>query len=85
VIAKRAGADHDVDAFALVVCGRAWFRRCRWPRCPFAFEGGRRRFPRGSRNASWIAWACVAFMAWGATLFAYARQWNRLLSLYPTR
>ena len=38
---------------------------------------------RAVANASWLAWACVAVMAWGATLFAYA-AWNRLLHTYPT-
>ena len=81
VIAKRAGDDHDVDAFSLVV----W--SCLVPPLPlavlsFAFEGGADAF-RAVANASWVAWACVAFMAWGATLFAYA-SWNRLLHTYPT-
>jgi O-acetylserine/cysteine efflux transporter len=81
VIAKRAGADHDVDAFALVV----WSSLV--PPLPlaalsFAFEGGADTL-RAVADASWLTWACVAFMAWGATLFAYA-QWNRLLHAYPT-
>ena len=81
VIAKRAGADHDVDAFSLVV----WSSLV--PPLPlaalsFAFEGGVDAF-RAVATASWVAWACVAFMAWGATLFAYA-SWNRLLHTYPT-
>jgi O-acetylserine/cysteine efflux transporter len=81
VIAKRAGADHDVDAFSLVV----WSSLV--PPVPlavasFAFEGG----PDAAlavANASWLAWACVAFMAWVATLFGFA-AWNRLLHTYPT-
>jgi O-acetylserine/cysteine efflux transporter len=81
VIAKRAGADHDVDAFSLVV----WSSLV--PPLPLAalslaFEGGVEPL-RAVANASWVAWACVGFMAWGATLFAYA-QWNRLLHTYPT-
>jgi O-acetylserine/cysteine efflux transporter len=81
VIAKRAGADHDVDAFSLVV----WSSLV--PPLPlavlsFAFEGGMDAF-RAVATASWVGWACVAFMAWGATLFAYA-SWNRLLHTYPT-
>jgi O-acetylserine/cysteine efflux transporter len=81
VIAKRAGADHDVDAFSLVV----WSSLV--PPVPlavasFAFEGG----PDAAlavASASWLAWACVAFMAWVATLFGFA-AWNRLLHTYPT-
>jgi O-acetylserine/cysteine efflux transporter len=81
VIAKRAGADHDVDAFSLVV----WSSLV--PPVPlalasFAFEGG----PDATlavASASWLAWACVAFMAWVATLFGFA-AWNRLLHTYPT-
>ena len=81
VIAKRAGADHDVDAFALVV----WSSLV--PPLPlalasYAFEGGDAAL-HAVANASWVAWGCVAFMAWGATLFAYA-SWNRLLHRYPT-
>ncbi|MEO8486182.1 MAG: EamA family transporter [Betaproteobacteria bacterium] len=81
VIAKRAGADHDVDAFSLVV----WSSLV--PPLPlavasFAFEGGIDAL-RAVAHASWVAWACVLFMAWGATLFAYG-AWNRLLHTYPT-
>ena len=81
VIAKRAGADHDVDAFSLVV----WSSLV--PPLPlaalsFAFEGGVDAF-RAVAQATWVGWSCVAFMAWGATLFAYA-SWNRLLRTYPT-
>ncbi|CAG1005424.1 putative amino-acid metabolite efflux pump [Burkholderiales bacterium] len=81
LIAKRAGADHDVDAFSLVV----WSSLV--PPLPlavasYAFEGG----PAAAHavaGASWVAWACVAFMAWAATLFSYG-AWNRLLHTYPT-
>jgi O-acetylserine/cysteine efflux transporter len=81
VIAKRAGADHDVDAFSLVV----WSSLV--PPVPlalasFAFEGGLDA-ARAVASASWLAWACVAFMAWVATLFGFA-AWNRLLHTYPT-
>ena len=81
VIAKRAGADHDVDAFALVV----WSSLV--PPLPlavasYALEGGD-AVVRAVAGASWVTWACVAFMAWVATLFAYA-SWNRLLHRYPT-
>ncbi len=80
-IAKRAGADHNVDAFSLVV----WSSLV--PPLPLAVvswttEGGEAML-RSVIGASWIAWASVAFMSWAATLFAWA-AWNRLLHLYPT-
>jgi O-acetylserine/cysteine efflux transporter len=81
VIAKRAGADHDVDAFSLVVWS-SLVAPLPLAAMSFAFEGGVDVFSAVA-NASWVAWACVAVMAWGATLFAYA-SWNRLLNTYPT-
>ncbi|HQU48210.1 MAG TPA: EamA family transporter [Casimicrobiaceae bacterium] len=81
LIAKRAGADHDVDAFSLVV----WSSLV--PPVPlalvsFAFEGGIGAV-HAAANASWLAWASILFMAWAATLFCFG-AWNRLLHLYPT-
>jgi len=81
LIAKRAGADHDVDAFSLVV----WSSLV--PPLPlavasYAFEGGAGAWSAVA-SASTLAWACVGFLAWGATLFAYG-AWNRLLHTYPT-
>lgn len=81
LIAKRAGADHDVDAFSLVV----WSSLV--PPLPlaaasYALEGGAGAW-RAVTSASALSWACVGFLAWGATLFAYA-AWNRLLHRYPT-
>jgi len=81
VIAKRAGADHDVDAFSLVV----WSSLV--PPIPlalasYAFEGGMDAV-HAAANASWLAWACILFLAWAATLFGFA-VWNRLLHLHPT-
>ncbi|MFO1307419.1 MAG: EamA family transporter [Burkholderiales bacterium] len=81
LVAKRAGADHDVDAFSLVV----WSSLV--PPLPlaaasYAFEGGAEAW-RAVTSASALSWACVGFLAWGATLFAYA-AWNRLLHTYPT-
>jgi len=34
-------------------------------------------------NASWLAWASLAYMAYGATLFGFS-YWNHLLTRYPT-
>ena len=81
IIAKRAGADHDVDAFSLVV----WSSLV--PPLPLAvvswtIEGGDAVL-RAVTGASWVAWASIAFMSWAATLFAWA-AWNRLLHTYPT-
>jgi O-acetylserine/cysteine efflux transporter len=81
VIAKRAGADHDVDAFSLVV----WSSLV--PPLPLAaasylFEGGADAW-RAVASASTLTWACVGFLSWGATLFAFG-AWNRLLHTYPT-
>lgn len=81
LIAKRAGADHDVDAFSLVV----WSSLV--PPLPLAilswtFEGGDAAL-RAVAGASWLAWGSVAFLSWAATLFAWA-AWNRLLHTYPT-
>lgn len=81
VIAKRAGADHDVDAFSLVV----WSSLV--PPLPLAiasylFEGGAGAWHAVASASAW-AWACVGFLSWGATLFAFG-AWNRLLHTYPT-
>jgi O-acetylserine/cysteine efflux transporter len=81
LIAKRAGSDHDVDAFSLVV----WSSLV--PPIPLAlvslaFEGGTSAL-HAVAGASWLAWACIFFMAWAATLFGFG-AWNRLLHLYPT-
>jgi len=81
VVAKHAAQRHRADMFALVV----WSSLV--PPLPlaalsFAFEGGVDAF-RAVAQATWVGWSCVAFMAWGATLFAYA-SWNRLLRTYPT-
>jgi O-acetylserine/cysteine efflux transporter len=47
----------------------------------FATEGGVEAF-RAVANASWVAWASLAFLAWVATLFGFS-AWNRLLHRYP--
>lgn len=80
LIAKRAGADHQVDGFSLVV----WSSLV--PPIPlalvsFAFEGGAGAFA-ALAHASWLTWACLLVMAWGATLFGFG-AWNRLLHHYP--
>jgi O-acetylserine/cysteine efflux transporter len=81
LVAKRGAGTHGADMFALVV----WSSLV--PPLPLAalswtLEGG---------PAAWHAvtamsptgWGCVLFMAYGATLFGFAR-WNALLHRYPT-
>ena len=81
VIAKRAAGAHEDDMFALVV----WSSLV--PPLPlallsYAFEGG------GAAGAAIIhagplAWGCVVFLAYAATLFGFA-SWAGLLHRYPT-
>jgi O-acetylserine/cysteine efflux transporter len=81
VIAKRAAGEHEPDMFALVV----WSSLV--PPLPLAvlsylFEGG--VAPAGAVvHASALAWGCVVFLAWGATLFGFA-SWAGLMHRYPT-
>ena len=81
LIAKRAGADHDVDGFALVVWS-SLAAPLPLLAMSLAFEGGVDAL-RAVAHASWLAWACVVFMAYGATALGFG-LWNRLLHLYPT-
>jgi O-acetylserine/cysteine efflux transporter len=81
IIAKRAAANHRVDGFAVVV----WSSLV--PPLPLVaaswlFEGGAAAVDAAA-HASATTWACVLFLAWGATLFGFA-SWNRLLHRYPT-
>jgi O-acetylserine/cysteine efflux transporter len=80
IIAKRAAGEHEPDMFALVV----WSSLV--PPVPLAvlswlFEGGP-AVGTAIRHAGALTWACVLFMAWGATLFGFA-SWARLLHRYP--
>jgi O-acetylserine/cysteine efflux transporter len=81
VVAKGAAGKHEPDMFALVV----WSSLV--PPLPlallsYAFEDGAAAWQAVTR-ASALTWACVLFMAWGATLFGFA-SWARLLHRYPT-
>jgi len=81
VVAKHAAKRHGADMFALVV----WSSLV--PPLPLAllswlFEGGAAAFA-AVRDASVVMWACVVFLAYGATLFGFA-SWARLLHRYPT-
>jgi len=81
VVAKHAAKRHGADMFALVV----WSSLV--PPLPLAllswlFEGGAAAFA-AVRDASVMMWACVVFLAYGATLFGFA-SWARLLHRYPT-
>jgi O-acetylserine/cysteine efflux transporter len=81
IVAKRAAGKFQDDMFALVV----WSSLV--PPLPlaalsYAFEGGHDVW-HALASASALAWACVLFMAWGATLFGFA-SWAGLLHRYPT-
>ena len=48
----------------------------------FLFEGGPASWD-AVVHASALAWGCVVFLAWGATLFGFA-SWAGLMHRYPT-
>jgi O-acetylserine/cysteine efflux transporter len=81
LIAKRGAGTHGADMFALVVWS-SLASPLPLAALSWTFEGG---------TAAWQAvaamsargWACVLFMAYGATLFGFA-SWNALLHRYPT-
>jgi O-acetylserine/cysteine efflux transporter len=80
VVAKRA-ARYDADMFALVV----WSSLV--PPLPlavlsYAFEGGTAAWS-AVMSAGVLTWASVLLLAWGATLFGFAK-WAGLLHRYPT-
>lgn len=81
VVAKRAAGAHAADMFALVV----WSSLV--PPLPlallsYAFEGGPAVW-HSVAAAGALTWACVLFLAWGATLFGFA-SWAGLMHRYPT-
>ena len=81
LVAKRGAGTHGADMFALVV----WSSLV--PPLPlaaisYAFEGGPAVWDAVVAMSP-LAWACVLFMAYGATLFGFA-SWNALLHRYPT-
>jgi O-acetylserine/cysteine efflux transporter len=81
IVAKRAAGKFQDDMFALVV----WSSLV--PPLPLAvlsyvFESGPDVW-HALGSASALTWACVLFMAWGATLFGFA-SWAGLLHRYPT-
>ncbi len=81
IIAKRGAGDHGADMLALVV----WSSLV--PPLPLAtmswlFEGGP-AIVDAVRAMSVTAWACVAIMSYGGTLFGYG-VWNAMLHRYPT-
>ena len=81
IVAKRAARDHEADMFALVV----WSSLV--PPLPLAaasyfFEGGAAAL-HAVVSASALAWGCIVFLAYVATLFGFA-SWARLLHRYPT-
>jgi O-acetylserine/cysteine efflux transporter len=81
LVAKRGAGTHGADMFALVVWS-SLASPLPLAALSWTFEGG---------PAAWhavvamspLGWACVLFMAYGATLFGFA-SWNALLHRYPT-
>ena len=81
VIAKRGAGEHAPDMFALVV----WSSLV--PPLPlaalsYALEGGSTAV-HAILTMSATAWACLAVMAYGATLFGFG-SWAALMHRYPT-
>lgn len=81
IVAKYAAGEHEADMFALVV----WSSLV--PPLPlmavsYLTEGGDAVF-HAVVSASALAWGCLVFMAWVATLFGFA-SWARLMHRYPT-
>ncbi len=81
VVAKHAAGEHEADMFALVV----WSSLV--PPLPlaalsYAFEGGMTAW-HAVATASALAWGCVLFLAWGATLTGFG-VWAGLMHRYPT-
>jgi O-acetylserine/cysteine efflux transporter len=81
IVAKRAAREHEADMFGLVV----WSSLV--PPLPLAaasyfFEGGPAAL-HAVMSASALAWGCIVFLAYVATLFGFA-SWARLLHRYPT-
>jgi O-acetylserine/cysteine efflux transporter len=81
IIAKRGAGEHAPDMFALVV----WSSLV--PPLPlaalsYALEGGPAAL-HAIATMSATAWACLAVMAYGATLFGFG-SWAALLHRYPT-
>jgi O-acetylserine/cysteine efflux transporter len=81
IVAKRGAGGHAPDMFALVV----WSSLV--PPLPlaalsYAFEGGPAAF-QAVVTMSATAWACLAILAYAATLFGFG-SWNALLHRYPT-
>jgi O-acetylserine/cysteine efflux transporter len=81
LIVKKGGAGRDVSMLGLVVWSSLF------PVLPLVLvsywlEGGAGLW-HTVVQASWFAWGCVVFLAWAATLFAFA-AWNLLLRRYAT-
>lgn len=80
VVAKRAGRQAPLDMFSLVVWS-SLVAPLPLAAMSYALEGGLAPV-HAALHAGWVAWACVAFMAYVATLFGYS-AWNRLLQRHP--
>jgi O-acetylserine/cysteine efflux transporter len=81
IVAKRAASRHAPDMIALVVWS-SLVAAVPLFAVSLAFEGGLSVF-HAIASASVLTWACILFMAYGATLFGFG-SWARLLHRYPT-
>ena len=79
VIARHVGRDHHVDGFNLVVWS-SLVSPLPLALMSYLLEGGTAPLT-DLLNAGWLAWASIAFIVIGATLWGFA-TWNRLLRRY---
>lgn len=79
VIARHLGREHHVDGFNLVVWS-SLASPVPLALMSYLLEGGTAPLT-DLLNAGWLAWASIAFIVIGATLWGFA-TWNRLLRRY---
>jgi O-acetylserine/cysteine efflux transporter len=81
VVAKRAAIEYEADMFALVVWS-SLVAPLPLAVLSYVFEGGMSAW-HAVATASALAWSCVLFLAWGATLTGFG-VWAGLMHRYPT-
>ena len=81
VVAKRAAGEHEADMLALVVWS-SLVAPLPLAALSYTFEGGMSAW-HAVTTASALAWGCVLFLAWGATLTGFG-VWAGLMHRYPT-